>query len=288
MSNENRKVKDSVFVDLFQECSDAKKNALSLYNALENTSLDNPDIIKNIKIDDTLYMNLKNDVSFMVENKLLVLVEHQSTVNENMPLRCLLYAGRLYEKIVKKEVRYRKKLVKVPTPEFIVLYNGTEEYPEHNTLKLSNAFAFDNENIVLELIVHVYNINSEINSDLLKRCNVLNQYTTFMECIRKYRNDEDGYNKAIKECIDNGVLKEYLIEKGSEVRNMLIAEYDYEMDMAVQREEAYEEAYEKAYEKVHEELSAEYEGKLQEKDKALQDKDAEIRRLKELVDAQKN
>ncbi len=273
MSKENRKVKDSVFVDLFQECPDAKKNVLSLYNALKNTSLDNPDIIKNIKIDDTIYMDFKNDVSFMIENKLLVLVEHQSTVNENMPLRCLLYAGRLYEKIVKNDVCYRRKLVKIPTPEFIVLYNGTDKYPEHNILKLSNAFAMDNEEIVLELIVHVYNINSEANSELLQRCNVLNQYTTFMECIRKYRGDENGYNKAIKECIDNGVLKEYLIEKGSEVMNMLIAEYNYEMDMAVQREEAYEEACKT--------LSIQYESKLQEKD-------AEIQRLKELVDAQKH
>ena len=78
---------------------------------------------------------------------------------------------------------------------------------------------------------------------MLEKCPVMKEYSLFIETIRKYQDagEENAYEMAIKECIERGILAEYLKKKGSEVINMLKAEYDYEMDIEVQREEAYEE-----------------------------------------------
>ena len=118
MSNLNRKYKDSVFVDLFSEDEKAKENCLSLYNALHNTKLTAIEKLKNIKLEQVLYMTVYNDVSRLVDGKIIVLAEHQSTINENMPLRFLEYIARLYEKLQAPTDRYLRKLSKIPTPEF--------------------------------------------------------------------------------------------------------------------------------------------------------------------------
>ena len=85
MTTANRKYKDSVFVDLFSEDEKAKENFLSLYNALHNTNLQLSCPVENIRLDNIMYMNIINDVSCLVDNKIIVLAEHQSTINENMP-----------------------------------------------------------------------------------------------------------------------------------------------------------------------------------------------------------
>ncbi len=103
MGKENREYKDSVFVDLFYSDESALKNLLSLYNALQDTDLQDESLIHKIKIDDVLYKNFKNDISFEVNGKVIVFGEHQSTVNPNMPLRCLLYTGMAYEQLVDED-----------------------------------------------------------------------------------------------------------------------------------------------------------------------------------------
>ena len=107
MGKENREHKDSVFVDLFYEDETAKKNLLSLYNALHDTEYQDENIVHKVKVSDVLYKNFKNDISFEVDGKVLVFGEHQSTVNPNIPLRCLLYVGRAYEQLVDKKARYK-------------------------------------------------------------------------------------------------------------------------------------------------------------------------------------
>lgn len=246
---ENRKVKDSVFTDLFQNHKSAQENALSLYNALHDTSYSDPGMVTSVHVDDTLYMGFKNDVSFLIEDKILILVEHQSTINENMPLRCLLYAAQLYEKIVPVEDRYRQGLVKIPTPEFFVLYNGVEDYPEEKTLKISEAYQIPSDGeLPLELEVKVYNINSEKGGKLLSKCDILKQYASFIASIRRYHNQQDSFRKAILECIRMGILKDYLLEKGSEVVNFLQAEYDYAMDIKVKQQESHDKGYKEGHE----------------------------------------
>ena len=240
MSTANRKYKDSVFVDLFSEDEKAKENFLSLYNALHGTNLQLSCPVENIKLDNVMYMNIINDVSCLVDNKIIVLAEHQSTINENMPLRFLQYIARLYEKLQKPTDRYLRTLSKIPTPEFYVFYNGIEDYPQTITLKLSDAFITKPEHIPLELTVQVLNINNDKGGEILKTCKTLDEYSLFVEEVRiQTRLDtENGFTNAVKICIEKGILKEYLERIAREVINMLIAEYDYDTDIAVQREEA--------------------------------------------------
>ena len=240
MSTANRKYKDSVFVDLFSEDEKAKENFLSLYNALHGTNLPLSCPVENIKLDNVMYMNIINDVSCLVDNKIIVLAEHQSTINENMPIRFLQYIARLYEKLQSPTDRYLRKLSKIPTPEFYVFYNGLEDYPESTTLKLSDAFMTQPDGLPLELIVKVYNINTGKGAQILSRCKTLDEYSLFVEEVRLQTqlDSENGFTNAVKICIEKGILKEYLMRKSREVINMLVAEYDYDTDIAVQREES--------------------------------------------------
>ena len=236
----NRKYKDSVFVDLFSEDEKAKENFLSLYNALHGTNLPLSSPVENIRLDNVIYMNIINDVSCLVDGKIIVLAEHQSTINENMPLRFLEYIARLYEKLQAPTDRYVRKLSKIPTPEFYVFYNGTEDYPETTVLKLSDAFITKPEHAPLELTVQVLNINTDKANKVLAACKPLEEYSLFVEEVRKQTqlDPENGFTNAVKICIEKGILREYLMRKSREVINMLVAEYDYDTDIAVQREES--------------------------------------------------
>ncbi|MGI5057162.1 Rpn family recombination-promoting nuclease/putative transposase [Treponema socranskii] len=168
MNTSNRKYKDSVFVDLFSEDEKAKENFLSLYNALHGTNPPLSSPVENIRLDNVMYMNIINDVSCPVDGKISVLAEHQSTINENMPLRFLEYIARLYEKLQAPTDRYLRKPSKIPAPEFYAFYNGIEDYPETTVLKLSDAFITKPEQMPLELTVQVLNINTDkANTDIV-------------------------------------------------------------------------------------------------------------------------
>ena len=173
---------------------------------------------------------------------MIVIGEHQSTVNENMPLRSLLYIGRAYERLVPPRSRYKKKIVFLPTPEFYTFYNGKEKWEKEKELRLSDAYIVKDGEPSLELKVKVINIRPEEHHEILEKCQVLKEYSQFMEIVQNYQisGEEEPYKKAIKECIEKGILADYLMRKGSEVVNMLLDEYDYETDIEVQREEARE------------------------------------------------
>ena len=245
MSTANRKYKDSVFVDLFSEDEKAKENFLSLYNALHGTKLTDIEQLKNIRLDQVLYMTFYNDVSYLVDNKIIVLAEHQSTINPNMPLRCLEYISRLYETLFESREKYSRKLLNIPTPEFYVFYNGEEPYPSDKTLKLSDAFIEKITETNLELTVKIININQRNHHPILKNCKMMQEYSIFVETVRKWKemDPQNGFQKAVEECISNNILCEYLKRKTKEVLNMLLAEYDYETDIAVQRAEEREIAF---------------------------------------------
>ena len=240
MRKYNRHYKDSVFVDLFSSDRTAKDNFLALYNALYNTNYQSTAILKNIRLKQTMYMSFANDVSYLVDNKIIVLAEHQSTVNPNMPLRCLEYVTRLYEHIQNPRDRYSRTLKKIPVPAFYVFYNGRETIPAQKILRLSDSFIRQPETPTLELVVKLININYDKDSRIVKRSEPLGQYSLFVDAVRRHIavDKEHGFENAIKECIKNDILKEYLQRKSREVINMLIAEYDYDTDIAVQREES--------------------------------------------------
>ena len=240
MPKHNRRYKDSVFVDFFGEDKNAKANFLSLYNALHGTELDASAELEPLRLEQVMYMAFRNDVACLVDGKIIVLIEHQSTVNANMPLRFLQYAARLYERIENPRDRYLRRLKKIPTPEFYVFYNGEEDYPESATLRLSDAFITAPEKQPsLEVVVSVTNINYNKGNEILHTCKPLKEYTLFVDAVRRHTklDSENGFRNAIKECIRNDILREYLQRKSREVMNMLIAEYDYDVDIAVQREE---------------------------------------------------
>lgn len=240
-AKENRKYKNSVFVDLFFEDESAEENEISLYNALHEEVLPVGTRVQKIRVEDVLYMNFYNDISFGIEDKVIVFAEHQSTINENMPLRDLLYIGRALEQIVPVRDRYRKRAVRIPSPEFYTFYNGKEHWAKEKILRLSDAYAQKDGNPMLELCVKVININPEKGHEILDKCDILREYSEFVEVLRKHQltGSPDAYKRAIEECIEAGILADYLRKKGSEVVNMLIAEYDYDLDLEVQREEAY-------------------------------------------------
>ena len=239
IKKENREVKNSVFVDLFCYDETAEKNVIALYNALHDEPLPSDVYIRKLQVDNVLYMTLCNDVSFGIDDKVMVFAEHQSTINKNMPLRSLLYVGRAYEKLVPDDSRYRKKQVKIPQPEFYTFYNGRSKWYKDAVLRLSDAYADSKKENMLELKVRVININREEQHEVLERCPVLKEYSLFIECVRKYQDakDSEAYKKAISECIQKGILSEYLSRKGSEVINMLLGDYNYDDDIRIQREE---------------------------------------------------
>jgi len=251
MNTANRKYKDSVFVDLFSEDEKAKENFLSLYNALHKTKFTAIEKLKTIRLDQVLYMTFYNDVSYLVDNKIIVLAEHQSTINPNMPLRCLEYVSRLYERLLESKEKYSRKLLNIPPPEFYVFYNGQTCYPRDKVLKLSDAFIEKITEINLELTVRVININQQNGHPILKNCKTMQEYSIFVETVRKWkeRDPQNGFKKAIEECIANNILHDYLKRKTKEVINMLLAEYDYETDIAVQRAEEREIAFDEGIER---------------------------------------
>ena len=253
----NRNYKDSVFVDLFAHDVTAKENFISLYNALHDTNLDAKTTdVQPVMLERVLYMKYYNDIAMLIDGKIVILIEHQSTINQNMPFHFLEYIARIYEKITTKDEKFGRKLVKLPVPEFYVFYNGKDDYPTESVMKLSDAFMqlgdndklknqFENENYPLEISVKVININVDKENPILKRCEALKEYSKFIEQVRCNIENAvpEPFTTAIKEAIKKGFLSDYLNRKSTEVQNMLLAEYDYDTDIAVQRRESFEDGF---------------------------------------------
>jgi len=243
MSFWNRKYKDSVFTDLFGSDRDGKKNFLDLYNALsgEDYKLGAVSLERKV-IEQSLYKTYNNDVSWEINGKLIVLVEHQSTINENMPFRCLEYVTRIYEGIVPVKKRYSEKVYKIPNPDFYVVYVGKNKLPPEQELRLSDAF-YKKDSSKLELVVKVKNCNDPKMLPLAKNCDILKQYCQFIEIVERMYNkhsQKKSFQRAVETAISQGILADYLDRKSREVINMLCAKYDYKMDIAVKQEEAFE------------------------------------------------
>jgi hypothetical protein len=179
----NKKYKDSVFVRLFSDETLLRE----LYNAVEGTGYDESTPVLVNTLSDTLFKGRKNDISFMLGDSLIVLMEHQSSINPNMPVRFLEYIARVYEKVIDKRALYSRKLARIPRPEFIVFYNGKEDYPDFVELRLSDAFKGDGVGKPeLELVVKVYNINKGHNPQISGKVKVLEEYATFIAKVREF------------------------------------------------------------------------------------------------------
>jgi hypothetical protein len=248
-TNVNRGYKNSVFAALF----DDEDKLRELYAALEDVDYDPalPIVITTLR--DALYMNQLNDLSFLAGRRLIFVVEHQSGLNRNMPLRILMYIARVYEKLIDRRSLYREALIKIPRPEFIVLYNGPTEAPEYWEQRLSDAFmeAEDGRTIPLDLTVKVYNINKGRNEALLQRSERLAGYAEFVAKVRENRSSmplDQAVTEAVRYCVNNRILAEFLEEHGSEVMNMLLDEWNLDEAKEVWWEEGWEEGLEKGLE----------------------------------------
>ena len=228
-----RNYKDTVSRMLFRE----PENALSLYNALNGTRYTDASQITFNMLDNAIYMGMQNDISFLIMNE-VNLYEHQSTYNLNMPLRDLFYVAELLQVYVKDESLYSSKLIKLPTPHFVVFYNGVESKPERRILRLSEAFEVPTDNQELELKVTILNINPKMNEDLKEKCPVLKQYTQYVERVRCNSVNmslEQAVEEAIEYCIRHDILKKFLSKQKAEVIKMSIFEYDEEREMELIR-----------------------------------------------------
>ena len=246
----DREYKNNVFCDLFSE----KSNALSLYNALNHTDYQNTEELEIVTLSDEIFMRQNNDVSIMFQNE-LTLWEHQSTLNFNMPLRGLIYFAHNVDGILKSKgiTLYGKKLVKIPSPDYYVFYNGTEKAPDRQDLKLSDSFMTPKEGY--EWTAHMLNINVGHNQELLDTCPTLKGYALLVQYIREFQTKgselKEAVEKAIDRCIQENHLKSYLLKKKAEVSLMLLTEFNQEAFARAIRNEGVEEGIEKGEDRVN-------------------------------------
>ena len=244
-TGENRKHKDSLFVDYFSKDRDWKQHFLSLYNALHGTNLQVADtVLERVNLEQVLYKSYYNDIAVLVDGQFILMIEHQSTINPNMPLRLLEYVARIYGSIVDSKAKFSRHLVPLAKPEFYVFYTGDQELPPESYLYLSDAFPNQapNSDLTLELKVKVCTIKSDTPSPVVNSCTDLEPYVQFLELVEetKAAGHQHPLKWAIQEAVRRNILRDYLERKGGEVLSILMTEYDYATDMAVLKEEAYE------------------------------------------------
>ncbi|MDO4445203.1 MAG: hypothetical protein Q4C97_06650 [Bacillota bacterium] len=243
----NRCFKSQLFVMLFED----KKKLLELYNAVTGKNYQDPEELTINTLENAIYMSMKNDLSFIIDLP-LSLYEHQSTYSPNLPLRFLMYISDIYSEITREENLYGTRLIPIPTPQFVVFYNGEQEQPERWVLKLSDAYMVKEEEVSLEVKVLMLNINKGHNEGLLSACKTLREYAEYVFRVRKKAKEmelEEAVEQAITECIREGILAEFLKKNRAEAKSVSIYEYDMEKHMRMERAEAREEGIKEGMEK---------------------------------------
>lgn len=242
MNYTQRTHKSRLFVALFS----TKEKLLSLYNAVNGSNYKNPeDLIVNT-IEDVIYLGMKNDISFLFTST-LNLYEHQSTWNPNMPLRGLFYLSSHYKGYVtENELNiYSSSRLTLPTPQYVVFYNGRKEEPEIQFLRLSDSFEKKDGEPMLECIAKVLNINLGCNQELMEKCRELYEYSRLIMEIRAASEWEKDQNKAVdcavEKCIREGILEEFLKKHRAEVKEMILTEFNEELYSRSLKEEGREE-----------------------------------------------
>lgn len=235
----NVQYRNSVFCSYFQDTP----RLMSLCNAVLNTNYTDTSQLEITTLEGTFFSNIKNDISCKIGNNFLVLVEHQSSINENMPFRCLSYVAEVLNNLIKdKDDLYKKALIHFPAPKFIVLYDGDDEEPLQREMRLSDAF--DGDFSALELIVSSYNINYGKKQPLLDKCRELKEYSIFVSQVKEalsvsYSLD-DAIAYAVDYCLKNNIMYDYLKTHGKEVYSMTRLEWNEDTARRVWQEEALE------------------------------------------------
>ena len=221
-------------------------------SALNGTEV-SPEDIHFTTLEGVLFVARKNDMAFTVKEKVLVISEHQSTLNQNMPLRDVIYYGRTMEKLINPRSLYKERRIPIPTPEFYVFYNGDTPFPAETTMKLSDAYLEKTDAPMLELSVKVININLPVNHELLKQCRPLYEYSWFIQKIKEYLrvgvSRDEAITQTIRDCEKEGVMVDFVREHGTEAVNMIFTQFNMEDALEVRYEEGFEEGFENGEEK---------------------------------------
>ena len=242
MTVDHVQYKDRLFNFLFGS-EENKLWTLSLYNAVNGSSYSDPSLITITTIKEVMYLGMHNDVSFLISEE-MNLYEQQSSFNPNMPVRMLQYAGNLYEKYIKQGRlnKYGRKRLRLPAPRLVVFYNGTEEQPEEELLKLSDSFPVGAVSDI-EVKVRMINVNMGKSQRLLSACKPLAEYSWLVAEVRRnnHSKDEDGMSSAVDRAItdmpDDFLIKPFLVSHRAEVKGMLLTEYNEAEQMELFREE---------------------------------------------------
>jgi hypothetical protein len=236
-----------------------KEDLLDLYNALNGTDYTDPADLTYYTLEDAIYINIKNDVSFLISDT-LNLYEHQSTQNPNMPIRGLIYLSKNYQTYIKLNHLdiHSSVLQKLPLPQYYVFYNGTDQEPDKKVLELTDAFpAIPDKEPCLNCKATLLNINYGHNKELLRKCRKLEQYSIFIDRIRKKQKSgfdlPDAVDQAIDDCINDNVLKEFLIKCRTEVQEVVLSTFDQENHDRILKEDSLEKG-KKIGEKIGKEL----------------------------------
>ena len=222
-----------------------KENALSLYNAINNSNYTNADDLEMYTIEDAIYVKVKNDVAFLFDDS-MNLIEQQSTCNPNMPLRGLDYFAALYRKYINDHcgghtIVFGSRLVHVPTPHYCVFYNGRKEEPDRQDLHLSDAYEGSGD---LDITAHVININYGKSKELFEACAPLAGYSVLVQRVRDNicggMDRNEAIEKAIQDCKKDTILVDILTWEVSKVTDSLLAAltdqeieelHEYEVEM---------------------------------------------------------
>lgn len=249
----NKKYRDTVFRDYFNE----PIRLLSLCNAILDTQYSDVGELNINTLEGIFFDNQKNDISCTLGDTFLVLIEHQTSVNNNMPFRCLSYVAELLNNLVEDKDRlYHKALIRFPRPKFFVLYDGDAKEPLEREMRLSEAFGGDGSTLelTLELVVIAYNINFGLNQSLLSKCQYLREYSTLVgkvkEGIRAGLTRKEAISRAVKFCLDNGLMKGYLENKSQEVFNMLALQWEQDKAIRASYEDGRDDGISEGIEKV--------------------------------------
>ena len=234
LMTENREYKSDAFSMLMQD----RENALQVYNALNESSYDDPESVEIVSLESGISLSIRNDAAFIVGTDFNI-YEHQASYNPNMPIRALYYYATIMQEMLNKRDLYSTRLINIPTPHFVVFYNGVANRPEKEVMKLSAAFEKPTDRPELELICTVYNINPDKNEEILQKCSILREYTAFVETVRKYdrEGNESPVENAIKYCIENHILEKFLRERGAEVLKTMAIDMTFERREILIREE---------------------------------------------------
>ena len=241
----NREYKDRLFKFIFgKDTEQSKRWRLQLYNALNGTSLTDPDELEINTIENVFYISMRNDISFIVDTE-MNLYEEQSSYNPNMPLRGLIYFGILYQKYITKIEKnlISSNRIRIPTPKFYVFYHGGPRQPERWKMRLSDSFLSKDESGDYQWTATIINLHPNHNAALNKSCIPLYHYVKYVSMIAENKKagmeNKEAIVKAIDEAIKENLLEGFFKIHRAEIIGMCLEEVSEEEQRRIWHEDGY-------------------------------------------------